>query len=475
MIDTRPHQAYRIPVVHRIARLHFCAALLLLLLPMLPLPMLLLACEPAAPTGVQAVDGFGAGADASVDDEPLAFAVVSTDRTVSTVALLDPGGEVLAEDFIHSGSAPVGLVTALSGDVVLPTRSGDPGILTLLDRFRTDVVTRVDPATGRVLGQVRTQAPNADSDTASYSSNPHDYVYLGPHDAWVSRFEPNYAAGQGDPDRGNDLLHLDPGTFTRGARIDFSHLTQRGQRHNPDTGQTQTVDVYARPSGMVRLGDRLVVGLAGLSQRFDAVGQGRVALVDPDAGSAEGFDLPGLQNCDSVQPVPDTGDRVVVACSGFYRGVQRQTAGVALLSLRDDALRVEALWRAADDPTAPLSVAGVVPVGGSVVVAMAPGQAASSAADGEPAQTGTHDTVYLLDLESGEQNAFFTAAGRFKVGAGAYNARRGLLLLPDASVDAQGRPTGGVRLFARREDGSFEPGRVIALDPVLPPWQVAPL
>src|ERR1700753_357244 len=80
------------------------------------------------------------------------FAVVESDYTATAISLLDADGELLRDDFIDSASAMSGLVSALSGDVVLPTRSGQPGVLTLIDRLKTDVVTRIQLPEGKVLG-----------------------------------------------------------------------------------------------------------------------------------------------------------------------------------------------------------------------------------------------------------------------------------------------------------------------------------
>lgn len=412
----------------------------------------------------------------SVGPEPVGFAVVSGDRTVTSISLLGPTGALLAPDFVHSGSATAGLVTALSGDVIVPTRSGDPATLTLIDRFRTDVVTRIDPRTGAVLGQVKTQASNDDeSDEASFSSNPQDYIHWGERDAWVTRFQPNVGVEPGHPDRGLDLLHIDPASFERGERISFWPLNSAAERQNPDTLETESVTSYARPSAMVRLGNRLVVGIASLSLSFDAAGPGLVAWVDPEARSAEGFELPRLQNCGSVAPVAGDSSRVVVACEGFFRGVPRDTAGLAILRRQDDELSIEHLWHAADHPEAALSVSSVVSLGGSEVAAVALGQSPVTDESGNETRAGSSDRLYRLDIATSEQEAVFAAEGQFVIGPGAFNTETGLLMVPDASSDDDGRPTAGVRLLQWQPDGILEPIEVLALDPILPPRLVRPL
>ena len=226
------------------------------------LPVLLccccaLACACAQPhpsgAGVPGVEGFGEpdpdfAPGKGQDAEPLAYAAVASDRTVTTIALLAPNGKRLRADFVDSGSASAGLVTALSGDVMVPTRSGDPETLTLIDRYRTDVVTRIDVASGDVLAQIQTQTPNAQGQKTAFSSNPQDYTHVSAHSAWVTRYNANPAASN-DVDRGNDMLELDPTRGTRtGRRIDFSALDVMADRMNPPARRRAWSRWRGRPS-----------------------------------------------------------------------------------------------------------------------------------------------------------------------------------------------------------------------------------
>lgn len=434
--------------------------------------LLLNACTPPVD---DRIDGVGDLLDAGAVDAgnpagaPLAYAVVASDYTVTSVGLLGPDASPLALDFLHSGSAPAGLVTALSGDVVLPTRSGEPRVLVLLDRFRTDVLTRIDPGSGEVLGQLRTQAPQADDARGVFASNPYDYVRVGPGIAWVSRFGVNAHVPADDPDRGADLLQVDPDGFTRGGRIAFSALDGVGTRRNPDTGAEQEVPLFARPSAVVRIGELLVVGIARLSQTFDASGEGLVALVDPATGEVTGLPLPGFENCGSVSPIPGAPQRVVVACSGFYRGVLRDTAGLAVVALEGGALRVAHSWRASEHPRDALAVSSVVALGDSLVAAATGGLAA---ADGKPEVA---DAMYLVDIATGEQRLLLRASQRYVFGGGAFDPGRGLLLVPDASTDADGLPAAGVRVFERADDGTFGLRETLDVHPDLPARQLRAL
>jgi hypothetical protein len=437
----------------------------------------LLACGPDDRAGVRGVPGFGADAREGDDagpghaPEPLAYAVVASDRTATTIALLDPDGTMLARDFVHSGSAPAGLVTALSGDVALPTQSGERTHLVLLDRFRTDVITRIDVASGDVLAQVGTHAARSERTGGAYSSNPQDYVYIGPHEAWVSRYNPNLTVAVSDLDAGNDLIAIDVAAGVRSdRRIDLSALDTVAERGNPDTGETERVTAYARPGRIVRLGEFLVVGLSRLSRGFDAVGEGMIALVHPERGDVQGVALPGLRNCAQVVPVPGDPERVAVACAGLLRGTFGAGAGLALVALADETLEVEHLLRFDEDSSAAVAVFGLVAVGGNAVVAVEPGHA-----PGQRSDSAVHgDRLYRIDVASGDQRLLFEADASFVLGDGAFNSHRGTLLVPDGSTDDDGRASAGVRRFAIDGDDITELD-VVAIDDVLPPWQVAPL
>jgi hypothetical protein len=442
------------------------------------------ACEEPqhSTAGVEGVTGFGEPDAAHApgkgeDAEPLAYAAVTSDRTVTTIALLQPSGKRLRADFIDSGSASAGLVTALSGDVVVPTRSGDPETLTLIDRFRTDVVTRIDVASGDILAQIQTQTPNAQGAKTAFSSNPQDYVRIDDHHAWVTRFNANPSADAA-VDRGDDMLELDPSKGTRtGRRIDFSPLDVMAERQNPDTGKKQSVVAYARPSKIVRLGHFAVVGLARLSESFDAIGPGMVALVDLDARSVHGVALDGLQNCGQVVPVPDDATRVAVACAGFLHDDPRPGSGLALLRLQNGTLSIEHVWRASEHAQAAMTAFGLVAIGGNVVAAVAAGQdpTTQSMNPSSGAAPPDFDQLYRVDLASGEQQLLLQAEGRFVLGDGSYNPRRGILLVPDASVDAHQRPTAGVHRFSVDAHANLDKLDVVPINATLPVWQVMPL
>jgi hypothetical protein len=386
------------------------------------------------------------------------FAVLSSDYTATSLSLLDADGKLLSDNFVTSGSATSGLVTALSGDVVLPTRSGQPSVLTLLDRLKTDVVTRIAVPEGKVLGQVKTEQSAAEGTNSAYSSNPQDYVYIDAHTAWVSRAEPNLDPNAEEIDRGTDLLRLDPTTMQRGAeRIDLSVYDSMGTQLDPDTQQTKTVHVSARPSSIVRIGQTLVVGLARTAFDFSAAGPGAVALVNLDSRKSSVLEFDALENCGSVVPVADSTSDVLVGCLGFFGDADpAQNAGIVLLHVSAGKATIAQTWRAAEHPDDAISVNDLVSLGGTRVAAVAFGQAALAASGDAPAVPGRPDRLSVLDLASAEQTVLFEAQVPYALGAGAFDADSGLLLIPDASVDDDKQPTAGVHRFKLAKDGKLQ-------------------
>jgi hypothetical protein len=402
--------------------------------------------------------------DASIEAGPTprvgpVFGVVTSDYSATSLSLLDEQGNVIADDYLNSGSARSGLVTALSGDVTLPSASGESDVLVILDRFKTDVVTRIRLSDATVLGQVKTHTPPAQTTENAYSSNPHDYVALAPNSAWISRVEPNLDPSVAEIDRGTDLLRLDPSTMMRtNERIDLSALNTKGTRTNMMTMQREEVDVFARPSRMVRIGDLLVVGLGRMSFDFSAYATGMIALANTQTRTATGFELPGLAVCSSVEEVPGQADMVLVGCSGFRRAPAdpRATGGIALVRITNGAAQVVHLYRASEHPNDPAATNNIFSLGGTLVGAVAHGTRATPAMGDKPAVTASPDKLVVLDLATGSVvRELISAEVAFSIGGGLYDPATNLVLVPDSTIDANKKPTAGIRRFRYTAPSTF--------------------
>lgn len=352
------------------------------------------------------------------------YAVVSSDFTSSSIAVLDEDFAILDESWVSSGTTYPGLVATLSGDVVLPTRQAGDGTLAVIDRFFTDVVTRFFVPSGNLDGQVRTHGEVGEG---GFSSNPQDLVFVDEESAWVPRYEPNLDPDARPENRGNDLFEIDPtDMIATGARIDLSSLDMRVAVE----GDASEVEVFARPSRALLIGSRVVVGLDRISASFDVAGPGMVALVDLEDESVEGIEIAGLASCGNVHEVPGAPAKAVVACAGFSNPFGdeaqiRASAGIALLDVSGPEAQIEHVWRAADHPDAAVAVSGVVPIDERRVLGVASGDFETRV-----------DAMYEIDLSTGVQRLVYESTGSFVIGRSAFDAERQILFVPDAAVSA---------------------------------------
>jgi len=348
-----------------------------------------------------------------------AFVVVSGDFSSSAVSLLAADGTVLADTWLDSGTTAPGLVSTLSGDVDVATRS-IRGSVNVIDRLRTNVITSwcLD---GSLVGQLR---------DATFESNLQDVVVLNDGEGWVSRREQNLNPAAVDAERGSDLLGFDPSTMSwDGRRIDLSSLG--GIVSGLDSGAEVDVQVWASPTRIVPLGDLLIVALDRIADVLGAprgAGEGAVAVVDLADLTVSSLEFPGLRNCGSAQAIPGTDDEVVVLCQGYSDvafadepGV-RASAGIVRLRAVDGRLEVVTRWDVSEGDR-PIVTGGLVPLGGDRVVAV----------ESFPRR------LLEIDLATGMSRTVFEAAADAPfpgVGQGALVGNT--LLVPDTSEDIRG-------------------------------------
>jgi hypothetical protein len=375
------------------------------------------------------------------------FGVVLSDYTSAAISVLDTNGEIIDERWVHSGTTLPGLVAALSGDLDLPTFS-QCGSLTILDRFRTDVVSRFELPTGRLIGQVRTHEPNMES---GFASNPQDIVFMSPELAWVSRLAPNLDMDANPLNAGTDLLEINPTTMARTQnRIDLSALNAPSTR-----GPEQPT--FAGPSRMARVGSVLVVGLFRQSVNFQSAASGMVAIVDSEARAFRGFDIPGMSNCFRARSIPGETNKVLVGCQGFANPFGDETqlrasSGFVILEVSGfDEVSIVATWRTSENPTAVLAVENVLPLSSQLMVAIAPG-----VFGGVPAE------AYLVDMNTGSQQLVYRANNAFDLGFPAFDSDTGVLLIPDAATGLRRFRLSGAQLM---DDGAINVGIDLGLPP----------
>jgi hypothetical protein len=217
---------------------------------------------------------------------------------------------VLSASIISSGSAPAGLTTALSGDVVLPSVAPRSGDIVLIDRYPNAVVTWVDPRTANVDRQL--------SVGTGFASNPHDYLEVSETKAYVTRYESNANAGRQPNDAGGDILIVDPRRPEITGRISLSM---------PGDGA-----LFPRADRMLRVGNDVWVILQRFDANFKTAGDARIVGVSIDDDAVVwSHDLSGVASCGAVAVSP-SGRVVALSCTGVVTDADpSQRSAIVLL------------------------------------------------------------------------------------------------------------------------------------------------
>jgi hypothetical protein len=217
--------------------------------------------------------------------------VVLTDYTSTQIALTATDGTPLSAAFLSTASTKAsGVAFPLSGDVVVPAVAPRSARVVLLDRFGTNVVTWADPTTAKVLAQLPVGT--------GFESNPQDYVELDDGRAYITRWGKNAAPGAHPFDVGSDVLVVDTRTPTITASIPMP--SEDG--------------LPPRPSGMLRIGDTVVVVLQRVSEDFKTVGENALVGVSNDAVAWQAH-VTGLKGCGRPALSP-SGKIMALACEG---------------------------------------------------------------------------------------------------------------------------------------------------------------
>jgi hypothetical protein len=266
---------------------------------------------------------------------PAAAVVVMTDFLSSQVALTRLDGTTLCGSVISTARAPSsGVAYALSGDVTVPSSRPESGRVVLVDRFGTNVITWLSGESGAVLAQLPVGT--------GFQSNPQDYVEIGGGRALVSRWGENPFPGTEPFDEGGDLLLIDteaPGVVDRVAL----------PRHD---------DFPPRPSGLTRVGDRVIVVLQRASRDVRSMADAELIGVDVEsAGVVWTLSLERLKNCGAFTPSP-SGATAAIACTGYIDpdgvATELDESGLVLFDTSTDPPSVRKRFSAAELTGEPL-------------------------------------------------------------------------------------------------------------------------
>ena len=267
----------------------------------------------------------GAGASApELSGTPCRVVSVNSDYASTSVTLLDAEGRLCADTVISSGSAPPGLVTALSGDVVPASARHPDGWVVLIDRYPNSVLTFMHPDEHEVLSQLAVGT--------GFAANPRDVTFLSRTRAYVSRAETNRAPGREPYDGGGDVLVVDPSVPEITGRISLVEHTDShgGAAFDP------------RPGSFAETGGLVWVHLHHLSGDLSAAGPGLVLGIDPETDAvARALRLDAFSNCGALDS-PRGAEGFWVACSGRFgdASAQLSRSGLAWVDLSDGEPRV---------------------------------------------------------------------------------------------------------------------------------------
>jgi hypothetical protein len=332
----------------------------------------------AVPTG--GVDG---GSDGGAAHCPRSFVVTDSDYMSTNVSVISTAGDVLSASLLSSASAPPGLATALSGDVVSPLAIPPSGDLVLIDRGNS-AIDWIDPATAAVKAQL--------SVATGFNADPQDYLEVAAGKAYVTRYDNNPKPGQQAFDAGGDLVILDTTKHTITGRIDLAES---------DDGQLQP-----RADRMLLVGGQVWISLERLDATFMNAGNARVVGVDPTSDKRTfTLDLPGLQSCGGLAVSP-SGKLVALTCSGPLADTSDTSkSGLVIL----DATK--------NPPVEAQRYPVATTLGGALgaTVAFASETLLVGFAYGDMAK-GRNDVAYTLDLGSGTVSKLLDAGMPFTLG-----------------------------------------------------------
>lgn len=226
---------------------------------------------------------------------PSALVIGLSDYQSTNIALAALDGTTLFGSCVSSAAATPKLSLALSGDVALPSEAPESREVVLIDRFGTNVITWLDPASGKV----RAQLPVG----TGFEANAQDYLEIGSDLALVSRFGKNPTPGMQAFDSGGDLLLIDTRTPAIVASVALAE---------------EVPSLSASPSAITRLGEQVVVGLNRISADFSTMGNARfMALSSQTRQPIWTLELDGIKNCGKLTLSP-SGKLAAVSCTGQY-------------------------------------------------------------------------------------------------------------------------------------------------------------
>jgi hypothetical protein len=223
--------------------------------------------------------------------------VVESDYQSSNVSALGFDGSVLSPSLASSSTQSGGFGVGLSGDVVLPSGQQMGPEITLIDRYPAGILRFVELSSARARAEL--------SVATGFRSNPHDYLWLSEHKAYVARYESNPNPGQQPFDQGGDVLIVDPVAPAITARIDLlPALAGEASEFSP------------HPAQLLQTSGRVFALLASYAADYASSAVSRLVEIDSSSDSLlTTLRLDGLHGCNTMRLSPDQSE-LAVACTG---------------------------------------------------------------------------------------------------------------------------------------------------------------
>jgi hypothetical protein len=392
--------------------------------------------------------GLGCGNDKPAQAPPSTggpasgVAVMMTDFASTSISLLAADGTLAKDDCMDSGTQASGkLSLALSGDVTLPSQPQMGGDLWIVDSGNA-AVTIVAPTTCTVLGQV--------SVSTGFKSNPHDVAVLSDKKVYVTRYDKNVAPADA-MSTGDDIVILDRDAGSITGRIDMSAFAA------PVDGAM----IQARPDRMMLIDGKVYVSLGNEDAMFSALGEGRVAIIDPASDTVTGtVSLTGLKGCSAMYYLP-AAKALFVACGGSFADTDQAAAsGIATVDLSVTPPVLGHVTKASSFGGKPVTFFWVTALSATRAFTTVIG----SLPDAKNNVPGSNDAAFVFDPTTDVATALGLETGAFDMGRGVVGD--GTLFVPDATmnkplihvfdVSGAGAPT---------EKTSFNPGPAQGLPP----------
>jgi hypothetical protein len=258
------------------------------------------ACAVAACTlacGAERVTPDTRGTSVTAGECGRGLVVVESDYQSSNVSLLGFDGSVLSPSLASSGTQAGGFDLALGGDAVPPFSPVTAQNIVIIDRTPKGVLHFVDVTSAQVAAELAVGT--------GFVANPHDYLSLSEHKAYVSRYNSNPNPGKQDDDQGGDVLLIDPTAPAITGRIDLTPAMAG-----------EPAQFTPNPGVLVAVGSRVFALLASFANDYASATTSRLVELDPSSDSiVSTLLLGGLKGCDALALSPDQTE-IAVACTG---------------------------------------------------------------------------------------------------------------------------------------------------------------